>query len=101
MSKLRFRVVETAFKKKAVEVVTPHRSVQLQPGKQAMVQEGGDDITVLEVDVELATSWTAGIFKFDKMALTDICTRLSRWYDIDFVFEVKKNLPVVHGNMCL
>ena len=71
----------------AVEVVTPHRSVQLQPGKQAMVQEGGDDITVLEVDVELATSWTAGIFKFDKMALTDICTRLSRWYDIDFVFE--------------
>ena len=88
----------------AVEVVTPHRSVQLQPGKQAMVQEGGDDITVLEVDVELATSWTAGIFKFDKMALTDICTRLSRWYDIDFVFEGETGKEKFTGgtwNMCL
>ncbi len=71
----------------AVEVITPHRSVQLQPGKQAIVQEGVDDIMVSEVDVELYASWTAGVFKFDKMTLTDICTRLSRWYDVDFIFE--------------
>lgn len=71
----------------AVEVATPERTVQLQPGKQAVVEEGADEIRISEVDVELYASWTAGIFKFDKMTLTDICTRLSRWYDVDFVFE--------------
>lgn len=80
-------VVTTTLVSGAVEVATSHRSVQLQPGKQAVVQEGVDDIVVSEVDVELYASWRAGVFKFDKMTLTDICTRLSRWYDVDFVFE--------------
>lgn len=80
-------VVTTTLVSGAVEVATSHRSVQLQPGKQAVVQEGVDDIVVSAVDVELYASWRAGVFKFDKMTLTDICTRLSRWYDVDFVFE--------------
>lgn len=70
-----------------VEVKTAHKSVKLIPGNQAVVREGNPEITVTEVDPSLYASWTTGMFKFDKMPLTDICKCLTRWYDVDFVFE--------------
>ncbi|WP_279130482.1 FecR family protein [Butyricimonas virosa] len=71
----------------AVEVITRHETVHLTPGKQATVQSGRPGIVVSDVDPTLYSSWIEGVFKFDKMTLTDICTRLSRWYNVDFVFE--------------
>ncbi len=46
-----------------------------------------DGIAVNKVDATLYSSWTQGVFKFDKMPLADICARLSKWYDVDFTFE--------------
>lgn len=71
----------------SVEVSTPCKSVKLVPGNQAVVQKGQPGIAISEVDPALFSSWTTGIFKFDKMPLTDICKRLSRWYNVGFVFE--------------
>lgn len=79
--------VTTTLVSGSVEVITQHGMVQLTPGKQATVQEGNPNITITEVDLDLYSSWIKGVFKFDKMPLTAICTQLSRWYDVDFVFE--------------
>jgi len=71
----------------SVEVIAQHETAHLIPGKQATVRPGSPGIEISDVDPTLYSSWIEGIFKFDKMTLTDICVRLSRWYNVDFVFE--------------
>lgn len=71
----------------SVEVIAQHETAYLIPGKQATVRTGSPGIEISDVDPTLYSSWIEGIFKFDKMTLADICVRLSRWYNVDFVFE--------------
>jgi len=61
----------------------------LVPGQQSNVNVATNTLTVSAVDVSTETSWKEGVFKFRAMALKDIMTVLSRWYDIDVVFENK------------
>ncbi len=79
--------VTTTLVSGAVGVSTPRGSAGLLPGNMAVIRRGDDDIVVSEVNVSRANLWTTGIFDFDAIELEDICTRLSRWYDVDFVFE--------------
>ncbi len=71
----------------AVEVCSGTECVQLTPGRQAVIDNSAGGIVVAEVDTKLYTSWTQGVFEFDMMPLEDVAARLSRWYDVRFVFE--------------
>lgn len=79
--------VTTTLVSGSVKVATEAGSVHLSPGRQAVVTEGASEIAVSDVDTSLYSSWIDGTFKFDKMPLVDIAARLSRWYDVDFIFE--------------
>lgn len=66
----------------------------LKPSEQSILDIKTSDIDVKLVDVYNEISWKEGIFTFEKMPLSDIVKVLSRWYDIDFVFEseaIKEN----------
>jgi ferric-dicitrate binding protein FerR (iron transport regulator) len=78
-------VVTTTLVSGSVEMATTRGTVTLAPGDQAVAGEAG--IAVRQVDATLWSSWTQGVFKFDKMPLAEICARLSKWYDVDFTFE--------------
>ena len=96
------RVLGTSFNVKAYaeegEVVTTllsgkvsvgvgERSTKLDPGKQAIWNRKEDRISVREVDASRYISWTKGVFEFEDLSLAEITLQLSRWYDIQFVFE--------------
>lgn len=59
----------------------------LTPGQQAIWDKASQGITIANVDVYDQVSWKDGVFSFDRMALEDIMTVLSRWYDMDVEFE--------------
>lgn len=66
----------------------------LKPSEQSILDIKTSDIDVKLVDVYNEISWKEGIFTFEKMPLSVIVKVLSRWYDIDFVFEseaIKEN----------
>jgi ferric-dicitrate binding protein FerR (iron transport regulator) len=44
---------------------------------------------VSQVDIYNEISWKDGVFVFEGKTLKEIVKVLSRWYDIDFVFEDK------------
>ena len=69
----------------SVGIVAPVGKATLVPGNQAVISSEG--IAISDVDTSLYSSWTAGVFDFEEMTLADICTRLARWYDAEFVFE--------------
>lgn len=59
----------------------------LKPSEQSLLNIETNEINIKVVDVYNEISWKDGIFTFEGKPLKDIAIVLSRWYDIDFVFE--------------
>ena len=62
-------------------------SVILAPSQRAVLNHNGTTFNVNQVDPEIYTAWKEGKFYFERERLDNILTRVSRWYNIDVVFE--------------
>jgi ferric-dicitrate binding protein FerR (iron transport regulator) len=58
----------------------------LKPGEQA-ISVTGENITVRTIDVNQVIDWTYGHFDFENQKLMNIMDELSRWYDIQVIYE--------------
>jgi len=63
------------------------KTMMLEPGQQAVVNEASGDIMKQEVNVDLYTSWRQGVFLFKDQRIEDIMTELSRWYDLKVFYK--------------
>ena len=59
----------------------------LVPNQQFKLNVMSGNVTIGSVDVYNEISWKEGVFSFEGKPLKDIVKVLSRWYDVDFVFE--------------
>jgi ferric-dicitrate binding protein FerR (iron transport regulator) len=66
----------------------------LKPSEQLALNKLDKSRTVSEVDVYSEIAWKKGLFSFKSKSLVDIMKVLSRWYDVDIVFE-DKNLETI------
>lgn len=64
---------------------------KLIPGQQSNLNLENKSVTITQVNVNEETSWRNGIFSFRGKPLKDIMKVISRWYNVDIVFE-NKNL---------
>ncbi len=58
----------------------------LKPGQQAKL---GTDIQISNADVQAAVAWKNGYFVFAHEPIQSIMRQLSRWYDVDVVYQGK------------
>ncbi|WP_166664942.1 FecR family protein [Pedobacter metabolipauper] len=66
----------------------------LKPGQQSVIS--GNEIKVLTVDPETETGWKDGVFIFDGQDFKSLMRTISRWYDVEVVYEyVPENLHIV------
>tara|TARA_R110000868_G_scaffold85582_1_gene240631 strand:+ start:236 stop:1408 length:1173 start_codon:yes stop_codon:yes gene_type:complete len=61
----------------------------LKPNQQAVLNKENKDIIISKIDVYSEIAWKKGLFSFKDKPLKDIMKVLSRWYDVDVVFEDK------------
>ncbi|MDR1273721.1 MAG: FecR family protein [Odoribacteraceae bacterium] len=80
------RVTEITLASGKVTVNAGDATLALLPGEQARVDNASLETTKHAVNRAYYTSWRAGLFDFDGMNLEELCTRLGRWYNVDFVF---------------
>ena len=59
----------------------------LKPGEQLNLDIFTKDANISMVDVYDQISWRKGVFSFKRKSLKEIMQVLSRWYDMDVVFE--------------
>lgn len=59
----------------------------VQVGENAVYDKRTGKVTVEPVDLKYYTSWRLGKFYFHDTPLEEITRQLSRWYDVDFVFD--------------
>lgn len=67
----------------------------LVPNQQSKLDTETNKITIAKVDVKGEISWKDGEFRFVNKPLIDIMSVISRWYDVDVVFENKELESVV------
>lgn len=61
----------------------------LVPNQQLKLNININTTTIKKVDIRNEISWKEGVFSFDGKSLKEIMKVLSRWYDMDVIFENK------------
>jgi Fe2+-dicitrate sensor, membrane component len=92
---VRTTLVEGAVK---VSAGTDQRPVVLAPGEQAL-GAAGSPLKVRKVDVTQAVAWKNGKFNFNDSDVPTVMRELSRWYDVDIVFEGEKPNMTLSGEV--
>lgn len=62
-------------------------AVKLAPNQQSQFTHSNQAIQVLDLDPSLAIDWKEGYFHFDNLNLEPIMRAVSRWYDVEIVYE--------------
>lgn len=83
--------VKTTLLEGSVKVTDKSDRAFLQPGQQAQVSSLDKIRIVKDVDTEKIMAWKKGLFNFEGEGLKEVMRQLSRWYDIDVVYE--KQVP--------
>jgi transmembrane sensor len=83
-------VVKTTLLEGAVKVSTASGSVNLHPGEQSQLNTNNARLIVdQQIDIDKEMAWKNNIFSFDNDDLQSIMRQISRWYDVDVVYEGK------------
>jgi ferric-dicitrate binding protein FerR (iron transport regulator) len=69
----------------AINVRKGPEKVQLKPGQQA--QPTTASIAVYNADTAQVTAWKNGLFNFHNAGVEEVMHQLSRWYDIEVIYE--------------
>lgn len=79
--------------KGSVEVSNPSGSCKqkIKPGENAELT-ADNTFNVKEVDTDEYTMWRENYFYFDNVSLLEITKELGRWYNVEVVFNTKKDL---------
>lgn len=63
--------------------------IVLTPGVQSEWEKGTENLVSRGVDVSTVMSWREGVYKFEETDLKAVLRVLSRWYDVQFVYDDK------------
>ena len=79
--------IKTTLLEGSVKISKGQATVVLAPGQQADLISSGKMSLLDDADIEKAVSWKDGYFHFNKSDLQTVMRELSRWYDIDIIYE--------------
>lgn len=79
---------ESGVRTTLVEGAVRVKDLVLSPGQQAHLANG-KTVLVPGADIAQATAWKNGLFNFYKMDIPAVMRQLSRWYNVDVVYEGK------------
>ncbi len=80
--------IKTTLLEGKVKVSVPGQSPEfLLPGQQADINKQGKIKVLDDVDTNIAVAWMHGYFQFKSADLQSILRQISRWYDVDIVYE--------------
>ncbi|MBA0883895.1 FecR family protein [Flavobacterium undicola] len=83
--------VNTTLLEGSVLLTEKGKKVLLKPGQQAQKQKLGPIVVNDNVNLEEVMGWKNGVFYFENASIQTVLRQLSRWYDVDVVFE--KGIP--------
>ncbi|MCQ4873306.1 FecR family protein [Butyricimonas paravirosa] len=82
-------VIQTTLVRGSVEVSSEKsgESVILHPGEQSALNRENNSLNVSTVDVSYVMAWKEGRLRFKEKPLREVMKIISRWYDVEVVYE--------------
>ena len=77
----------------SIKVSKGSSNKMLVPGQESRINKTGD-IKVVEADIEEVMAWKNGWFQFNAYDIEKVMRQISRWYDVEIVYEGK--IPTGH-----
>ncbi|UYQ91019.1 FecR family protein [Chitinophaga horti] len=71
----------------AVRLENGHTEVKLNAMEEGRLVKGAQSISVTKADLTKTLAWKNGLFYFEKADINQIFRQLSRWYDVEPVYE--------------
>ena len=82
--------IRTTLLEGSIKIIRGGSNSLLSPGQQAVLFNGTEDIKVInDANIDEVMAWRNGRFIFSDMGLKAIMRQLTRWYDVDVVYEGK------------
>jgi transmembrane sensor len=91
--------IKTTLLEGSVKVSKGNEKVILKPGQQSITQSTTNKIRVRDANTEEAIAWYKGLFQFDNANIQTVMRQLSKWYNIDVVYEGKIPAKVCNGKV--
>lgn len=79
--------IRTTLEQGSVRVVEGDESIVLKPGEQASTNQQTGNLQVQTVNLAAALAWKNGLFYFENTNIKEIMNEISRWYNVDVVYE--------------
>ena len=79
--------INTTLIEGSVEVLKGSGKTMLKPGQEAILNRGSGNIKVAQADLEQAIAWKNGYFIFYNENIENIMRKVSRWYNVDIVYQ--------------
>ena len=83
--------MQTTLLEGAVRISNATGQSVLSPGQQAIVSKDNNIRIAPAKNIAQVIAWKEGLFNFENASLEDVMRQLSRWYDIEVVYE--KGVP--------
>lgn len=82
-------VIQTTLVRGSVEVSSEKSGecVILHPGEQLVLNRENSSLNVSTVDVSYVMAWKEGRLRFKEKPLSEVMKIISRWYDVEVVYE--------------
>jgi transmembrane sensor len=71
----------------SVGVNSEFRNVVLKPGQRANLNKRTAMVNVSTADTEEVMAWKNGYFMFSNEAIESVMRKISRWYDVDVIYQ--------------
>ncbi|OQP57125.1 hypothetical protein A3860_11215 [Niastella vici] len=86
--------IKTTLLEGSVKVTRDAASVILRPGEQTSVSHKSKPSQPISVQTEEVMAWKNGTFFFNRTPFSEVMRQLSRWYDVDVIYE--KEIPTIN-----
>jgi ferric-dicitrate binding protein FerR (iron transport regulator) len=81
-------LLKTTLLEGSVKVTSAINSILIVPGEQAVISRTGNGtISKQQVNLDKEVAWKNGVFSFADEDIREVMRQVSRWYDIDVVYE--------------
>ena len=82
-------IVKTTLLEGSVKINNKKSEVYLVPGQQSQLNNSGHFSIKNNIDVDKEIAWTKGKFQFNSNTIQEIMLQLSRWYDVEVIYQGK------------
>lgn len=92
-------IVNTTLLQGAVRVKSKEKVIELRPGQQARSGSDANPVLINNADIEQAVAWKNGLFNFNGYSIKAVLQEISRWYDLEVVYEEEPQQIEIVGEM--